>query len=67
MEDEERIDEPVVYDDLVDKHTDELTEMLSQSGFEVKAVYRDMSTDSLQADSDRAVFVARIREAINRE
>ncbi len=28
MEDEERIDEPVVYDDLVDKHTDELTEML---------------------------------------
>ena len=41
--------------------------MLSQSGFEVKAVYRDMSTDSLQADSDRAVFVARIREAINRE
>ena len=46
---------------------DELTEMLSQSGFEVKAVYRDMSTDSLQADSDRAVFVARIREAINRE
>ena len=46
---------------------DELTEMLSQSGFEVKAVYRDMSTDPLQADSDRAVFVARIREAINRE
>lgn len=28
MEDEERIDEPVVYDDLVDKYTDELTEML---------------------------------------
>ena len=28
MEDEERIDKPVVYDDLVDKHTDELTELL---------------------------------------
>ena len=46
---------------------DELTAMLSQSGFEVKAVYRDMSTEPLEADSDRAVFVARIREAINRE
>jgi len=28
LEDEERIDKPVVYDDLVDKHTDELTELL---------------------------------------
>lgn len=28
MEDEERIDKPVVYDDLVDKNTDELTELL---------------------------------------
>ena len=28
MEDEERIDKPVVYDDLGDKHTDELTELL---------------------------------------
>ena len=28
MEEEERTDERVVYDDLVDKHTDELTELL---------------------------------------
>ena len=46
---------------------DELKAMLEQSGFEVKAVYDDMTTDPLRDDSDRAVFVARIREAINRE
>lgn len=46
---------------------DELTKMLKQSGFEVEAVYHDMTTEPLRDDSDRAVFVARIREAINRE
>lgn len=45
----------------------ELTQMLEQAGFTVRAVYRDMTTEPLQDDSDRAVFVARIREAINRE
>ena len=28
MDEEKSIDEPVVYDDLVDQHTDELTELL---------------------------------------
>lgn len=46
---------------------DELKEMLEHSGFEVKAVYRDMTTEPLKDDSDRAVFVARIIEAINKE
>lgn len=46
---------------------DELTAMLEQSGFEVKAIYHDMTTEPLKDDSDRAVFVARIVEAINRE
>lgn len=45
---------------------DELTAMLEQSGFEVKAVYHDMTTEPLRDDSDRAVFVARIVEAINK-
>ena len=45
---------------------DELKEMLQNSGFEVKAVYHDMTTEPLRDDSDRAVFVARIVEAINK-
>ena len=46
---------------------DELKEMLSNAGFETKAVYHDLATEPLKEDSDRAVFVARIIEAINRE
>lgn len=46
---------------------DELKEMLSKSGFEALHVYHDMTTEPLRDDSDRAVFVARIIEAINRE
>ena len=46
---------------------DELIEMLRKSGFEVVHVYKDMTTDPLLDDCDRAVFVARIVEAINRE
>lgn len=45
---------------------DDLKEMLEKSGFEVKAVYHDMTTEPLREDSDRAVFVARIVEAINK-
>ena len=45
----------------------ELKDMLSKAGFEVKAVYSDMTTEPLSDDSDRAVFVARIVEAKNRE
>ena len=45
---------------------DELKQMLETSGFEVKAVYHDMTTEPLKNDSDRAVFVARIKEAINK-
>ena len=46
---------------------DTLKKMLEKSGFEVLAVYDDLTTDPLRADSDRAVFVARMNEAINRE
>lgn len=46
---------------------DTLKAMLAQSGFEVLAVYRDLTTEPLRSDSDRAVFVARIVQAINRE
>lgn len=46
---------------------DTLRAMLEQAGFAVEAVYHDMTTEPLREDSDRAVFVARIREPINRE
>lgn len=46
---------------------DELKQMLTRSGFEDIRVFRDMTTEPLRDDSDRAVFVARIKEAINRE
>ncbi len=45
----------------------ELQEMLKNAGFDVKAVYHDLTTEPLREDSDRAVFVAKITEAINRE
>jgi SAM-dependent methyltransferase len=44
---------------------DDLKEMLARSGFEIVGVYNDMTTDTLSADADRAVFVARIVEPIN--
>ena len=47
--------------------TDELKEMLESSGFEVVAVYNDMTTDELSDTADRAVLVARMNTAINRE
>ena len=46
---------------------DELKEMLEKSGFEVLAVYDDMTTEPLREESDRALFVARIKEVKNRE
>ena len=46
---------------------DELKKMLKKAGFETLAVYRDMSTDALTDDSDRAVIVARIVEVKNKE
>ena len=45
----------------------ELREMLEAAGFEVVGVYGDMTTESLSDAADRAVFVARMNEAINRE
>ena len=45
----------------------ELREMLEKSGFTVRAVYNDMSTDPLSENADRAIFVAEMVEAINRE
>ena len=46
---------------------DELTRMLTKAGFEDIKVFHDMTTQPLRDDSDRAVFVARIKHAINRE
>ena len=45
----------------------ELTKMLTKAGFEDIKVFHDMTTQPLRDDSDRAVFVARIKHAINRE
>lgn len=40
---------------------EDITEMLEESGFEVLAVYDDMSFESPKEDSERATFVARKR------
>lgn len=47
--------------------TEELKEMLSAAGFEILAVYNDMSTEPLSDTADRAVFVARIKDVRNKE
>ena len=46
---------------------DDLSRMLTKAGFEDIKVFHDMTTQPLRDDSDRAVFVARIKHAINRE
>ena len=46
---------------------EELKEMLKKSGFEILGIYNDMTTEPLSDTADRAVFVAKIIEAINRE
>ena len=46
---------------------DDLRQMLTKSGFEDIKVFHDLTTEPLREDSDRAVFVARIKHAINRE
>lgn len=43
----------------------ELKTMLGKAGFETLAVWRDMTTEPLEDDSDRAVFVARIVDVKN--
>lgn len=45
----------------------EIKEMLEKAGFETLAVYHDLTTEPLRADSDRAVFAARIAEVKNKE
>ena len=45
----------------------ELSEMLESAGFEVLAVYDDMTTHPLSENADRAIFVARIARVRNRE
>ena len=57
MEDEERIDEPVVYDDLVDKHTDELMELLDNRN--MKALRERM--DEMQ-EFDVAEFLSSLED-----
>ena len=44
---------------------EELKEMLKKAGFETLAVYRDLTTEPLFDDSDRAVFVARMVHSRN--
>lgn len=44
----------------------ELKEMLEKAGFETLAVYRDMTTDPIGENDDRAVFVARIVNVKNK-
>lgn len=46
---------------------DEWKEMLTKAGFETLTVYHDMTTDPVEETSDRAVFVARIKEVKNAE
>ena len=46
---------------------DELKEMLEKAGFIVENVFADGSFDSLEENSDRAVFVARKKEQTNFE
>ena len=57
MEDEERVDEPVVYDDLVDKHTDELTELLDSRN--MQALREKM--DEMQ-EFDVAEFLSSLKD-----
>ncbi|MBQ7473212.1 MAG: magnesium transporter [Oscillospiraceae bacterium] len=57
LEDEERVDEPVVYDDLVDKHTDELTELLDSRN--MKALREKM--DEMQ-EFDVAEFLSSLKD-----
>jgi len=57
LEDEERIDEPVVYDDLVDKHTDELMELLDNRN--MKALRERM--DEMQ-EFDVAEFLSSLED-----
>ena len=41
--------------------------MLVNAGFELEAVYGDMSFDEPNADEQRLVFVARMKNPINKE
>ena len=46
---------------------EKLTEMLVKAGFELEAVYGDMSFEEPKADEQRLVFVARMKNPINKE
>lgn len=46
---------------------EKITEMLENAGFETEAVYGDMSFDEPKSDEQRLVFVARMKNPINRE
>ena len=46
---------------------DELKAMLKKAGFETLAVYDDMTFEPVAETSDRAVFVARIKDVRNKE
>ena len=46
---------------------EQITKMLENAGFELEAVYGDMSFDEPKEDEQRLVFVARMKNPINKE
>ena len=46
---------------------DEIRKMLTDAGFEVEAVYGDLTFESPKADEQRAIYVARMKKSRNKE
>ena len=46
---------------------DEIRKMLTDAGFEVEAVYGDLTLESPKADEQRAIYVARMKKSRNKE
>ena len=46
---------------------DEIRKMLTDAGFEVEAVYGDLTLESPKADEQRVIYVARMKKSRNKE
>ena len=46
---------------------DEIKKMLTDAGFEVEAVYGDLTLESPKVDEQRAIYVARMKKSRNKE
>lgn len=46
---------------------DEIRKMLTDAGFEVEAVYGDLTFESPKADEQRVIYVARMKTSRNKE